>query len=1012
MKRLRSLFSKTDHHHRHRRSHHTKSKTSVTETDFAATPMTDQKKPTVFNKLGQKLSSLKDDIADKVETIKHSQSNSSNSFIMRTNMESDTVVIEKKDPSPLLSATAATIVHQKNPDDDGSALSGTTGGPAHLAVADRQHSISSLAMVFGRGGVTTLSAAAAAATTSFIRSDSYRLLHDLLSTENSAQAKDMMVSSVRQEMFSRARATSETASEDHINRIDPREMTAKPTTVHVDKMTARKPTMLLSGPKFRNHTVEPENQLKRDTIMRISIIVGVISLIITLWKPISSFFSGFTIGFMFAAAICIILIEMYMNAKADESIVHEWIDFPELEQILSEKAAKEDKSTSLHTCGEIIFGRYDVDRDDQFVRYPCVIRLEQYRLILQLPTKAIAESEKKEKEIKFVGYREYLIKEANLILVPEATLTRIKYWLCEYPIVVQNLQILDKQIFSKQNLEKSKFDTDDFFDNPSTTLSIFFETGPEKEDWFHKLSLVIRKGKDEIERANRLLMGAPSAPGIQTSSSTDSVSVTIAEMPIPFAARSTETRTLLNERVQMKEMENVGPPYADTMNSDKVQTDLLREQITNEHIRNDIAQAKVQVEELRRENIEKDSKDSKKTKDSDKDATGTHRTASMKKKYKKQEETLELLLKSSDCLDEAAITMNFLARRLFCDIFEEPLFKDLLKEKVELKLKEIAIAVLDELKVEKIDLGHTFPVILKVEPMQWNTRGIWFNLFLFYRGSFKITIKTKLRLQKLLHYNPTHDDPMFQQHRSAQLVHKLEEKIDNDDVQAQQKLLAKEPEVPENVASRKLGTLLQKLATSKHFQRFAALKPVAGVIEKLSGTEVGVNVELTSFSGVMTINIPPPPSDRIWIGFPELPDLALKVTPVFGESKYSYNIIHDFLEARIKDEMKRLLVLPSMDDQLLPFFRDWVIDGEIASKPANPLTDNVKTSQNQSSFREHLIEYNSYKDLNQANGSNVTGIPFTSSEKISSSSPKKSHHSHKKSNEQNQENTTENMSEF
>ena len=73
-----------------------------------------------------------------------------------------------------------------------------------------------------------------------------------------------------------------------------------------------------------------------------------------------------------------------------------------------------------------------------------------------------------------------------MILVPEATLTRIKYWLNEYPIVIQNLQLLDKQIHSKQNLEKSKFDTEDFFNNSQTTLSVFFDTGPEKEDWFHK----------------------------------------------------------------------------------------------------------------------------------------------------------------------------------------------------------------------------------------------------------------------------------------------------------------------------------------------------------------------------------------------------------------------------------------------------------------------------------------------------------------------------------------------
>ncbi|CAF1202729.1 unnamed protein product [Adineta steineri] len=269
-----------------------------------------------------------------------------------------------------------------------------------------------------------------------------------------------------------------------------------------------------------------------------------------------------------------------------------------------------------------------------------------------------------------------------------------------------------------------------------------------------------------------------------------------------------------------------------------------------------------------------------------------------------EEESLHRLLNSPDCLDEAAITLNFLTRRLFCDIFEEPLFKDLIKEKIELKLKEIAVSVLEDLHVETIDMGNTFPVILKVEPMQWNTKGIWFNLFLFYKGNFNFTIKTRIVLQKLLNYNPIADQPMYYQHQSGQIVHKDEERQETEELIQRQKLLAKEPEIPENAAARKLGILLTKVAANKHFQRFAALKPVAGVIEKLSNAEVGANIELMSFSGMMTINIPPPPSDRIWIGFSEMPDLNLKVTPVFGESKYSYTLIHDFLEARIRDEIK------------------------------------------------------------------------------------------------------------
>ena len=76
--------------------------------------------------------------------------------------------------------------------------------------------------------------------------------------------------------------------------------------------------------------------------------------------------------------------------------------------------------------------------------------------------------------------------EATVLLVPEATLTRIKYWLDEYPIVLQNLQLLDTQILNKQALEKSKFSVEEFFNNRQTTISLVFETGPDKEEWFHR----------------------------------------------------------------------------------------------------------------------------------------------------------------------------------------------------------------------------------------------------------------------------------------------------------------------------------------------------------------------------------------------------------------------------------------------------------------------------------------------------------------------------------------------
>jgi hypothetical protein len=83
----------------------------------------------------------------------------------------------------------------------------------------------------------------------------------------------------------------------------------------------------------------------------------------------------------------------------------------------------------------------------------------------------------------------------------------------------------------------------------------------------------------------------------------------------------------------------------------------------------------------------------KKGENIEKDATGTHRTIARKsKKLTPNEISLQNVLQTPECLDEAAITINFMTRRLLCDMFDTSVFKNLLKNKIEMKLKEIAVS--------------------------------------------------------------------------------------------------------------------------------------------------------------------------------------------------------------------------------------------------------------------------------------------------------------------------------
>ena len=97
-----------------------------------------------------------------------------------------------------------------------------------------------------------------------------------------------------------------------------------------------------------------------------------ISLVFTLWKPISSYFAGSLVGGLFAAAAYYIWVRMFLSSKAEETAIEEWIDFPALEAMLA-KIDKEDKNTSLQVCStrcsSVMIHR---DDDVSFFRLPAL----------------------------------------------------------------------------------------------------------------------------------------------------------------------------------------------------------------------------------------------------------------------------------------------------------------------------------------------------------------------------------------------------------------------------------------------------------------------------------------------------------------------------------------------------------------------------------------------------------------------------------------------------------------
>lgn len=64
--------------------------------------------------------------------------------------------------------------------------------------------------------------------------------------------------------------------------------------------------------------------------------------------------------------------------------------------------------------------------------------------------------------------------------------------------------------------------------------------------------------------------------------------------------------------------------------------------------------------------------------------------------------------------------------------------------------------------------------------------------------------------------------------------------------------------------SRKILRFVDKIAKSKYFQKATENEYIKKKIAEVSNMPLMLSVEVLELSGTLAINIPPPPTDRIW----------------------------------------------------------------------------------------------------------------------------------------------------
>ncbi|NXG46292.1 TEX2 protein, partial [Psilopogon haemacephalus] len=283
--------------------------------------------------------------------------------------------------------------------------------------------------------------------------------------------------------------------------------------------------------------------------------------------------------------------------------------------------------------------------------------------------------------------------------------------------------------------------------------------------------------------------------------------------------------------------------------------------------------------------------------------------------------------------------MNALAGRIFWDFLREPYWAEQVSTKIQKKLSKIKLPYfMNELALTELDMGTSIPSILSASSPTINDRGLWVDMEVTYSGSLQMTLETKMNLCKLGKESAAEESSPAEAGREGarpRLILLADSDAesssagssDEEDIPAAEPMGALGERVPPpgteghvsgNSTSRKILRFVDKIAKSKYFQKATENEFIKKKIEEVSNTPLLLTVEVQELAGTLAVNIPPPPTDRVWYHFRVPPQLELKVRPKLGEREVTFLHVTEWIEKKLQREFQKILVMPNMDDLIIP----------------------------------------------------------------------------------------------
>ncbi|XP_067354408.1 testis-expressed protein 2-like isoform X1 [Channa argus] len=324
--------------------------------------------------------------------------------------------------------------------------------------------------------------------------------------------------------------------------------------------------------------------------------------------------------------------------------------------------------------------------------------------------------------------------------------------------------------------------------------------------------------------------------------------------------------------------------------------------------------------------------------------------------------------------EETVAWVNAALGRVFWDFLTEPYWGELVSKKIQMKLSKIRLPYfMNELTLTELDMGSATPRILQASKPSVDHRGLWFDLEVSYSGSFLMTLETKMNLIRLGKegeglrigefckdgYRPrTYCLADSDEESSSAGSSDEENSSELSNVSAgaegtiQQvitgtsnslKVFFSGPGEKCLVGGHKPSKIMRfvdKITKSKYFQKATETEFIKKKMEEVSNTPLLLTVEVQELRGTLAVNIPPPPTDRIWYGFRTPPHLELKARPKLGEREVTLAHVTDWIEKKLDQEFQKIFVMPNMDDVWLTIMHSAMdmrtAGGPLVGPPVDP----------------------------------------------------------------------------